>query len=62
MEIGYSPRSKSLSTYKKTKLRMLEKDFCIKLTDDERTDCNSRTTEEAVDRFCRTILARRFGD
>ena len=62
MTMHNSPKPMSLSAYKKAKLNMLENDFLIKLTDDEKNDCNSRATEAAVDRFCRTILARRFGD
>ena len=53
-------RKMSLKSYRKMKLKMIEADFCIKLTDEEREHANSLTTEAALDQFCITILNDRW--
>ena len=53
-------RKMSFKSYKKMKLRMLQRDFCIKLTDEELEHANTLTTEAQVDQFCITILNNRW--
>ena len=54
------PRSMSLKAYRKMKLKMLERDFCIPLTDEERAHANTLTSEAAIDQFCIGILNNRW--
>lgn len=54
------PRNMSLKAYRKMKLKMLERDFCINLTDEERARANEMTTEAALDQFCIGILNNRW--
>jgi hypothetical protein len=54
-------RNVSLSTYRKEKLRMLQKDFCIKLTPQEIDYANSLTTEIQLDQFCLSVINQRWG-
>lgn len=54
-------RTVSFKTYKKMKLKMLRRDFCILLTDDELARFNALTTEIQVDQFCLGILNNRWG-
>lgn len=49
-------RGKTLKSYKKWKLRMLKKDFCIKVSREEEEEFNSLKTEIAVDRYARKLL------
>ena len=50
----------SFKTYKKMKLRMLRRDFCIKLTDEDLEHYDTLDTETKVDQFCVTILNREW--
>lgn len=49
-------QNKSLPAYKKWKLKMLEKDFCIKVSPEEKEHINSLKTEMAVDRYAHKLL------
>lgn len=53
-------RKMSFKSYKKMKLRMLQRDFCIKLTDEELEHANTLTTEAQVDQFCIGVLNNRW--
>lgn len=53
-------RKMSFKTYKKMKLRMLRRDFCIQLTDEELARYDALTTEIQVDQFCVTVLNDRW--
>ena len=53
-------RTMSFKTYKKMKLKMLRRDFCILLTDDELAHFDTLTTEIQVDQFCLGILNNRW--
>lgn len=53
-------RQMSFKQYKKYKLKMLQRDFCIKLEDEELAQYDVLTTEFEVDRFCITILNDRW--
>lgn len=49
-------RTKTLSSYKKWKIKMLKKDFCIKLSPDEEKHINNLKTEMEIDRYIHTLL------
>lgn len=51
------PRNVSFKEYKKIKRQML-RDFCIPLTDEEKSRFNSLTTEIAVDNFCISMIQK----
>lgn len=53
-------RQMSFKTYKKMKLRMLRRDFCINLTEEELARYNTLDTEIKVDQFCVTVLNNRW--
>lgn len=53
-------RKMSIKTYRKAKIKMLEKDFKIPLTADEKAHFNTLETEAAIDRYARTILHSRW--
>lgn len=53
-------RQMSFKTYKKMKLRMLQRDFYINLTEEELEHANTLTTEAAIDQFCISILNNRW--
>ena len=53
-------REISLPVYIKQKIRMLKRDFLIKLTPDEEAKFNSLTDKTSVDRFAHTILFERL--
>ena len=53
-------RKMSFKQYKKMKLRMLQRDFCIQLTNEELAHASTLTTEAQVDQFCVTILNNRW--
>lgn len=55
------PRKVSLKEYRKMKIKMLKKDFCINLTDEEIAHANTLKTEAALDQFCLGILNNRWG-
>ena len=49
-------RGKTLKSYKKWKLRILKKEFLIKVSQEEEEELNSLKTEIAVDRYARKLL------
>lgn len=53
-------RQMSFKQYKKYKLRMLQRDFCIKLTEEELAYYKTLDTEIKIDQFCVTILNDRW--
>lgn len=57
-EIGYASKTVSLPTYKKEKIKMLEKDFMIKLTQEEKNNINEQINETGVDRCSRSIILK----
>lgn len=52
----YKDRTTSLLEYKKHKIKMLERDFCVSLTDEQREIINGLNSEIAVDRYARKLL------
>lgn len=59
-ESVFNERKMSLKEYRKMKLKMLKRDFCIKLTDEEIAHANTLTTEVQLDQFCLGILNKRW--
>lgn len=55
------PRKVSIKEYRKMKLKMLKRDFCITLTDEEVAHAHTLTTEAALDQFALGILNKRWG-
>ena len=55
------PRTANIKTYRKAKIKMLERDFCIKLTEEETERVNNLTTEIKIDQFCLGIINNRWG-
>ena len=49
-------RKVSLKTYKKTKVKMLQKDFLLKLSEGEIAHLNALENENDVDRYARSLL------
>ena len=56
-----TPKNASIKQYRKAKFKMLERDFCITLTNDEKLHAYSLTTEAALDQFAIGILNKRWG-
>lgn len=59
-ESAFNQRKMSLKEYRKMKLKMLEKDFCIRLTDEEREHAKTLTTETQLDQFALGIINNRW--
>lgn len=53
-------RTMSIKAYRKMKIKMLERDFCIPLTDEEKARANTLTTYAALDQFALGILNNRW--
>ena len=53
-------RQMSFKQYKKMKLAMIARDFCINLTDEELEHASSLQNEIQVDQFCLGILNSRW--
>lgn len=59
-DIGYKS-VESIGTYRKRKIKIMERDFCIKLTQAEIDHINELPTAGAVDAYCIDILNDRWG-
>ena len=53
-------KSMSLKAYRKMKLKMLSRDFCITLTQKEIDHANSLKSEIAIDNFCISVINNRW--
>lgn len=51
-----------LNAYRGDKMKILERHFCITLTDAEKAKMKGAKTELAIDRIARKIITDRFGD
>lgn len=56
-----APKTTNINSYRKAKLKILSRDFCIELTTDEFAHANTLTTIAAIDQFCIGILNNRWG-
>lgn len=54
-------KNMSIPNYCKMKIKMLEKDFCVALTEEEKAHAKTLTTEAALDQFAIGILDKRWG-
>jgi len=52
----------NINTYKKMKVRMIEKDFMITLTQEQKDHINELQSEIAIDNYCRKIFSDFYGD
>ena len=50
------PNENVVASYRKKKIKMLNRDFCITLTDEELSHMNELTSEIAIDQFSLTII------
>ena len=57
----FPDRNVSLSVYKSTKIKMLERDFKVLLTPADRRHMDSLKSEIAVDQYARTLVKKRLG-
>lgn len=56
-----APKKASIKSYCKAKLKILDRDFKINLTDEEIAHAKTLTSETAIDQFCLGILNKRWG-
>ena len=49
-------RCTSLDSYKKHKINMLKKQFCVSVTDEQEEYLNSLQSEIAVDNYARSLM------
>lgn len=61
VESAVPKKTASLKSYRKQKIKILERDFCIKLTEEEIERVNNLTTEVQIDQFCLGIINNRWG-
>lgn len=59
-DIGYKS-VENINTYRKRKIKIMERDFCIKLTQAEIDHINELPTACAVDAYCIDIINSRWG-
>ena len=55
------PVTSSLESYRKAKLKILKRDFCIKLTPEELEHAHSLKTEIEIDNFFISAINRHWG-
>ena len=56
----FNQRKLSIKEYRKMKLKILQRDFRVKLTDEEIAHAETLTTETQIDQFCLGILNQRW--
>ena len=54
------PKAKTLKGYRKARIKMLEEDFHIYLTDEEKAHMNECKTETEIDNFYVTIIRNSY--
>lgn len=59
-DVKYANETKDLQAYIKSKIKMLEEDFKIRLTYKEKTDLEELTDARAVDRAVRRIIINKL--
>lgn len=55
------PKTTNIKAYRKAKLKILSRDFKVKLTEEELAHAETLTTEVQIDQFCMGILDKRWG-
>lgn len=56
----YTDRCQTLDDYRKVRIDIIENDFMITLTDEEKEHLNSLTTETAIDNAIRAMCKKRW--
>lgn len=54
-DVGYVTKPMPIKDYRKLKIKMLKKEFCFNLTQEECDHFNTLETEPAIDRYCRSL-------
>ncbi len=54
------PNTDNIDAYRKAKLKILKRDFCIKLTPEEIEHANELKSEIAIDQFCLSVINRHW--
>lgn len=49
-------RDVSLDSYKRHKVKMLKKQFCVRMTDEQEEYLNSLKSEIAIDNYARSLM------
>lgn len=52
----YDFKDMTLPEYRKMKIALLEKEFMVPITQEEKKHINALDNEIAIDRYCRTLL------
>lgn len=55
------PVTNNIDSYRKAKLKILKRDFYIKLTPEEIEHANELKSEIAIDQFCLSAINRHWG-
>lgn len=58
--VGYGTKGTNIKTYRRQKIKMLEKEFMLTLTTEEKNHFNELETEAAIDRYARTLLSKHW--
>lgn len=58
--IGYGTKGTNIKNYRVQKIKMLEKEFMLKLTPEEKSHFSTLETEGAIDRYARTLLKQHW--
>ena len=56
--VDFMEKDLDIKTYRKMKIKMLQEDFYINLTDEEKKRLNALKTEIAIDQYCRTLIKK----
>lgn len=54
-------KSMTLKAYRKMKLKILKRDFCVYLTEEELAHADTLTTKTQIDQFCIGMLDKYWG-
>jgi hypothetical protein len=56
-----APKTTNINSYRKAKLKIMKRDFCIDPTEEELAHADTLTTEVAIDQFCLGVINNRWG-
>ena len=54
-------KNNSINAYRKFKLKILKRDFCITITEAESAYAETLTTETQIDQFCLSMINKYWG-
>ena len=52
----------SIEAFKRLKIKMLERDFLMTLTEEQKNHINELQSEIAIDNYCRKLFSDYYGD